>query len=499
MGGGGGQGGGGFFGGVAQGIEAARDFQLRRDQTKLEKDLNTARLKQMDTEQQLGQLQLQSLMKKIEAEGRLPGQMSGLLGQEAAPLGPGMQGPPALPRTPELDRANLGKFLLTAREAGQDPQQLLNLMAIADPRIAAIVDELQPETLEKVGPGETLVGVKKRRQASAPAVPGGPPQITAQPPTEEAEPIPAAQASTVAQPAPQAGVRKIFEAPPKPEKTPLEFQKVTTPEGQFVVGFNKQTGEEVHRQYLGQQAETEQKLVNPVDQRVAVLSKGKYKSLSNALDAGQHALAEQAEEEVRLSRPVAIQAAGAKEKALATGTIEMKQKLADLDNVIALVDEIEGLSDRLITAKDGLSAISQGAQLRIGALTRTNNAAKAYTDNRQAFLGVISRQLGGERGVLTDRDIRRIDKALPEFSDTVQVKDFKVASLRFILATAVDAKKRGLSGEPPDPKLKQQFERMLNMLDIGSKAATGRTADEQAVFDDAYRKKLQELQKRSAK
>ena len=94
MGGGGGSQGGGFFGGVAQGIEAARDFQLRRDQAKLEKDFNTARLKQMDTEQQLGQLQLQSLMRKIEAEGRF---RSSLLG----PPPPLEMGPSAASRMME--------------------------------------------------------------------------------------------------------------------------------------------------------------------------------------------------------------------------------------------------------------------------------------------------------------------------------------------------------------------------------------------------------------
>ena len=499
MGGGGGGGGGGFFGGVAQGIEAARDFQLRKQQAELEKDFNTARVNQMKAEEELGKLQLQSLTRKIEAEGRLPGQMSGLLGPEAAPLGPGMQGPPALPRTPELDRANLGKFLLTAREAGQDPQQLLNLMAIADPRIAAIVDELQPETLEKLSPGETLVGVKRRRQPAAPSAQAAPPQTTAQPPTEEAEPTPAAQPSALTQPAPQAGVRKIFEAPPKPEKTPLEFQKVTTPEGQFVVGFNKQTGEEVHRQYLGQQAETEQKLVNPVDQRVAVLSKGKYKSLSTALDAGQHALAEQAEEEVRLSRPVEVARAAAGARAMETGKLEMKQKMADLDNVNVLVDEIQGLTDNLITAKNGFEAIKQGAALQVGVLTRSNNAAKVYQDTRQAFLGILSRQLGGERGVLTDRDIFRISGALPQFSDTRAMKDFKIASLRLIIATAIDAKKRGLSGEPADPQLKKQMELMFKTLDIGIQTATGRTPEEQAQYDHAYRNKLKELQGRRAK
>lgn len=42
----------------------------------------------------------------------------------------------------------------------------------------------------------------------------------------------------------------------------------------------------------------------------------------------------------------------------------------------------------------------------------------AYEDFKQFILANISRQLGGERGVLTDKDVERIQKALPNLTDT---------------------------------------------------------------------------------
>lgn len=42
----------------------------------------------------------------------------------------------------------------------------------------------------------------------------------------------------------------------------------------------------------------------------------------------------------------------------------------------------------------------------------------AYEDFKQFILSNISRQLGGERGVLTDKDVERIQKALPNLTDT---------------------------------------------------------------------------------
>lgn len=234
------------------------------------------------------------------------------------------------------------------------------------------------------------------------------------------------------------------------------------------------------------------KLVNPVDQRVAVLSQGKYRTLNAALDAGQYTLAAKAEDDVRVARLVQVAEASAGAKEEVKGKFEVRQKLADLANVEVIVDTLSGLADRLITAENGPDAILQAAQLSAGSATSTNEVAKAYDDSKQAFIGVLSRQLGGERGVLTDRDINRIVTSLPRFNDTKTVKDFKVSTIRLIIATAIDAKKRSLSGEKADPKLKAQLQKMFEQLDKGSSGGV-------ASFNDPEEEKAYQEWKKKQK
>lgn len=150
-------GGAGFAAGLYQGYQDAQDRALQAQQLKIQQDMAKAQQKAMESEDQLKGLQLQSFMRKVEAEQRLPGMQAGLLGPEGAALGPGQQGPPVPPPPPEIDRRKLVTFLQTAAQAGQDPQQVLALMGVGDPRIKAIADSLLPETFEKLGEGDILV------------------------------------------------------------------------------------------------------------------------------------------------------------------------------------------------------------------------------------------------------------------------------------------------------------------------------------------------------
>src|SRR3972149_3742733 len=106
-------------------------------------------------------------------------------------------------------------------------------------------------------------------------------------------------------------------------------------------------------------------------------------------------------------------------------TPEQKKELADLGPVSNVVDTLTAYSDRLITAKTPGEAAKQFVVLSGGAMAKSNALAAAYNDSKEAFTGTISRTLGGERGVLTDRDIKRMAKLLPNFRDTVAIKELK--------------------------------------------------------------------------
>lgn len=150
-------------------------------------------------------------------------------------------------------------------------------------------------------------------------------------------------------------------------------------------------------------------------------------------------------------------------------TEKQKENLAGLDQVTALVDTIGAMADNLITAPNAMQAALQGTQLTAGAFAKTNTVAASYQDSRQAVLGVISRYLGGERGVLTDRDIFRIDKWLPGFRDTKQIKDMKMGTIRIILGVAQEAQKRKVTGQSFDQSgLKKKIDNLFAVLEKSS-------------------------------
>ena len=150
-------------------------------------------------------------------------------------------------------------------------------------------------------------------------------------------------------------------------------------------------------------------------------------------------------------------------------TPEQKKELADLGPVSNVVDTLTAYSDRLITARTPVEAAKQFTVLSAGALVKSNALAAAYNDSKEAFTGTISRTLGGERGVLTDRDIKRMAKLLPNFRDTVAIKELKNAFFRNALESAVQQRKNVITGRLDPNQARQEnaskIEAMFNRLE----------------------------------
>lgn len=170
------------------------------------------------------------------------------------------------------------------------------------------------------------------------------------------------------------------------------------------------------------------------------------------------------------------------EQAEAAGAIfaspKLRQTISDLESTQTLVDELKGLADRVITAQSAGEAALQGAVKGVGGITRLSPTASAYQDKKASFTGVISRNLGGEKGVLTDRDVDRVVRALPSLRDTKAIKDFKLASVQLILDTAFEAKKDIATGKTFDRIVyRQKLEQLLDRLEGKSGAKKERTID----------------------
>ncbi|MDB4312202.1 hypothetical protein N9937_02105 [bacterium] len=139
--------------------------------------------------------------------------------------------------------------------------------------------------------------------------------------------------------------------------------------------------------------------------------------------------------------------------------------LSELDSATSIVETVGNLSAKLMTAEGVAAAGAQKLMLEAGALTGANDDAATYEATKAQFTGVLSRTLGGERGVLTDMDIKRVVKGMPAFGDTKIIRDKKMAIINNLLQVAIRAKRRVVLGGASKVDEKQAVKVLLDDLD----------------------------------
>lgn len=72
-----------------------------------------------------------------------------------------------------------------------------------------------------------------------------------------------------------------------------------------------------------------------------------------------------------------------------------------------------------------------------------NKELNTYEDSRGLVLANISREFGGEKGVLTDRDIKRIEDAFPNKTDTKEIAKQKIQFIRDFVGRKIEVKTKG--------------------------------------------------------
>lgn len=106
----------------------------------------------------------------------------------------------------------------------------------------------------------------------------------------------------------------------------------------------------------------------------------------------------------------------------------------DLNSLLNLYKEIP----------QGLKGPIEGRTLGVGAkMLGLNTALTTYEDSRGLVLANISREFGGEKGVLTDRDIKRIEDAFPNKTDTEAIAEKKIAFIRDFVGRKIEVKTKG--------------------------------------------------------
>ena len=138
-----------------------------------------------------------------------------------------------------------------------------------------------------------------------------------------------------------------------------------------------------------------------------------------------------------------------KQLQLQKGLMELQSggiPVAEMTKMRKGVGAVESQIDRFTGTFKGLPEKAEsytGGQIRRLTGTQTTNEAN-FNSQRTLLFNKIARELGGEKGVLSDQDIQRIDASLPNLTDSYAQKQAKMQAVYDLLG---DVKNRyGMTG-----------------------------------------------------
>jgi hypothetical protein len=107
----------------------------------------------------------------------------------------------------------------------------------------------------------------------------------------------------------------------------------------------------------------------------------------------------------------------------------------DLNEVF---DDFKSVPENLKGPLQGMTTGQIAAYMQ----TPAGENLKLYNDSVEFFLSNVARSLGGERGVLTDRDIERIRKFMPQSVDSMSLAEKKISKVNSFIQRRIDERKK---------------------------------------------------------
>ena len=440
---------GGLLQGLSDGFSQAQERELRRQTLKVQQDHSKAQLKAFEAEDQMKQLQIQSLKSKLTAQDALPGMQQDLMGSQPQQedssittlknlLGDRPNEPLQIASqptaAPEIDRNKLVTLLQTAQRAGQDPDQLLSIMSMADPRIKAIQDSLKPETFTKLGEGDTLISNKTRQPVAAGA-------------TKKEKPISVAPGGTLVDPS--TGEVKFMapQAPPKPPDFGDRTESAATVYGQHKYGrpmtFTELLSiDPIQAAKIRQQTMVEE----PATIQAGILAAKIPEKKAELLTTG---------EANDLGVPFGTTRGEA--EGIMPITAQQRAAIASFDTARTIIADIKQYSEKVNTSSAGLKGrAAQGMKLW-GAWTQSDPDA-AMLQSKAGELASIARSMG-EKGALADKDVARASALIPDVMDTREIAQKKLFDMSKIIDEGEASLRKSLGIDARTPAASKKAEK----------------------------------------
>lgn len=109
-----------------------------------------------------------------------------------------------------------------------------------------------------------------------------------------------------------------------------------------------------------------------------------------------------------------------------------RNTIDQINRSLGIIDQLTSSLSGLELAEGGFERFTLGPMLELGAMFQTNEDATIFKSRRDSVLATLARATG-ERGVLTDQDVARAEKALPKLTDTRDVADRKLAEFKSLM------------------------------------------------------------------
>lgn len=123
----------------------------------------------------------------------------------------------------------------------------------------------------------------------------------------------------------------------------------------------------------------------------------------------------------------------------------------DLSDSVSTIDQLKGLEKILgkISPKGNSARVSGITRVALSKLLPDADMA-TYNQLKAQLLSNIARNFGGEKGVLSDPDIKRIEDGFPKPSDSKQEADAKMSTIYDLVNSRIYAKLRAVELKPED-------------------------------------------------
>ena len=110
---------------------------------------------------------------------------------------------------------------------------------------------------------------------------------------------------------------------------------------------------------------------------------------------------------------------------------QQKDASGNINNLNAVNAQLQRFEDTFANMPNKIESNTLG-RLRAATGFQTKQEAN-FNSQRQLLFNKIARDLGGEKGVLSDQDIKRIEGALPSYTDSLEQKNAKMSAIYDLL------------------------------------------------------------------